>query len=113
MMMVLGKLERISNRITKKSDIENTNLQEFARVAANYGLKTTEKRKQLLYSLISDKNIQNLISENRVEVAKTATLELLDKWEDLTVYKKSNILAWDLQRITEYDILNNCFVLSC
>jgi hypothetical protein len=51
----LGKLERISNRITKKSDIENTNLQEFARVAANYGLKTTEKRKQLLYSLISDK----------------------------------------------------------
>ena len=79
------KLERVLNRIIKKSDIENTKLQEFARLAAKNRLKTTEKRKQFLYSLISDKNIQNLINENRVEDAKAATLELLNKWEGMSI----------------------------
>lgn len=79
------KLERILNRIIKKSDIENTKLQEFARIAAKNRLKTTEKRKQFLYFLISDKNIQNLINENRVEDAKAATLELLNKWEGMSI----------------------------
>ena len=75
------KLERILHRIIRKSDIENTKLQEFARLAAKNRLKTSEKRKQFLYSIIRDKNIQSLINENRVEDAKTATLELLNKWE--------------------------------
>lgn len=75
------KLERILHRIIRKSDIENTKLQEFARLAAKNKLKTSEKRKQFLYSIIRDKNIQSLINENRVEDAKTATLELLNKWE--------------------------------
>ena len=75
------KLERILHRIIRKSDIENTKLQEFARLAAKNRLKTSEKRKQFLYSVIRDKNIQSLINENRVEDAKTATLELLNKWE--------------------------------
>ena len=79
------KLERILNRIIKKSDIENTKLQEFARLAAKNRLKTTEKRKRFLYSLISDKNIQSLINENRVEDAKAATLELLNKWEGMSI----------------------------
>ena len=79
------KLERILYRIIKKSDIENTKLQEFARVAAKTRLKTTEKRKEFLYSLIRDKNIQCLINENRVEDAKTATLELLNKWENVSI----------------------------
>jgi precorrin-2 dehydrogenase/sirohydrochlorin ferrochelatase len=79
------KLERILYRIIKKSDIENTKLQEFARVAAKTRLKTTEKRKEFLYSLIRDKNIQCLINENRAEDAKTATLELLNKWENVSI----------------------------
>ena len=79
------KLERVLNRIIKKSDIENTKLQEFARLAAKNRLKTIEKRKRFLYSLISDKNIQNLINENRVEDAKAATLELLNKWEGMSI----------------------------
>jgi precorrin-2 dehydrogenase/sirohydrochlorin ferrochelatase len=79
------KLQRILHRIIKKSDVENTKLQEFARLAAKNRLKTTEKRKQFLYCLISDKNIQKLINEDRVEDAKTATLELLNKWEDMSI----------------------------
>ena len=79
------KLERILHRIIRKSDIENTKLQEFARLAAKNKLKTSEKRKQFLYSIIRDKNIQSLINENRVEDAKTATLELLNKWECMSI----------------------------
>lgn len=75
------KLERILHRIIRKSDIENTRLQEFARLAAKNRLKTSEKRKQFLYSIIRDRNIQSLINENRVEDAKSATLELLNEWE--------------------------------
>ena len=75
------KLERILNRIIRKSDIENTKLQEFARLAVKNRLRTSEKRKQFLYSIIRDRNIQSLINENRVEDAKTATLELLNEWE--------------------------------
>jgi precorrin-2 dehydrogenase len=75
------KLERILHRIIRKSDIENTKLQEFARLAAKNRLKTSEKRKQFLYSIIRDRNIQSLIDEDRVEDAKTATLELLNEWE--------------------------------
>jgi precorrin-2 dehydrogenase/sirohydrochlorin ferrochelatase len=75
------KLERILHRIIKKSDIENTKLQEFARIAAKPKLKTVKERKQFLYSLIQDNRIQNLITENRVEDAKSATRELLHKWE--------------------------------
>ena len=75
------KLERILNRIIRKSDIENTKLQEFARLAVKNRLKTSEMRKQFLYYIIRDRNIQNLINENRVEDAKTATLELLNEWE--------------------------------
>jgi precorrin-2 dehydrogenase / sirohydrochlorin ferrochelatase len=79
------KLERILYRIIKKSDIENTKLQEFARIAAKTRLKTTERRKEFLYSLIRDKNVQSLINEKRVEDAKSATLELLNKWEDMSI----------------------------
>ena len=74
------KLERILHRIIKKSDIENTKLQEFARLLKAKA-KTVKERKQFLYSLIQDNRIQSLITKNRVEDAKTATLELLHKWE--------------------------------
>ena len=79
------KLERMLYRIIKKSDIENTKLQEFARMAAKSKLKTTEMRKEFLYYLIRDKSIQNLINDNRVEDARTAALELLNQWEDKNI----------------------------
>jgi precorrin-2 dehydrogenase/sirohydrochlorin ferrochelatase len=74
------KTERILRRIIKKSDIENTKLQEFARTAAKPAIKTIGERKEFLYSLIHNEDIQNLIKEDRVDDAKTITLELLHKW---------------------------------
>ena len=74
------KAERILRRVIKKSDIGNTKLQEFARIAARSKIKTVKERKEFLYSLVYDKNIQNLIKEDRVDDAKSATLQLLNRW---------------------------------
>ena len=74
------KAERVLKRVIKKTDIENTRLQEFARNAARTKIHSVEDRKKFLYSLINDKSIQNLISENRIEDAKSSTIELLQKW---------------------------------
>jgi precorrin-2 dehydrogenase/sirohydrochlorin ferrochelatase len=74
------RAERVLKRIIKKSDAENVKLQEFARNAARPKLKTVWQRKEFLYSLIKDDNIQNLIKEERIEDAKSATLELLQEW---------------------------------
>ena len=75
------KAERVLRRIIKKADIENAKLQEFARQAARPHIKTVGERKDFLYSVIKNRQIQNLIKEDRIEDAKSATLELLHKWE--------------------------------
>lgn len=77
------KAERILRRTIKQSDIENTKLQEFARMAARPKIKTVIERKRFLYSLINDRNIQNLINENKIDEAKVAAIELLNHWSDL------------------------------
>jgi len=74
------KAERVLRRIIKKSDIQNTKLQEFARYAARPKIRTAKSRKEFLYSLTKDQHVQNLIKEDRIEDAKSATLELLQKW---------------------------------
>ena len=74
------RAERVLKKIIKKTDIENARLQEFARNAARPKLKTVEQRKEFLYSLIKNSHIQNLIKEERIDDAKSATLELLQEW---------------------------------
>lgn len=76
------KAERILRRTIKQSDIENTKLQEFARMAARPIIGTVLERKKFLYSLIQDEHIQKLINDNKTEEAKNLTLELLNKWSD-------------------------------
>jgi len=75
------KAERVLRRIIKKTDIENTRLQSFARVAAKSKFKSALERRRFLYSLINDDRIQKLIKENKTEDAKSTTLEILRKWE--------------------------------
>jgi precorrin-2 dehydrogenase/sirohydrochlorin ferrochelatase len=76
------KAERTLKKVITRSDIENTKLQEFARNAAKPKIKTVDKRKKFLYSIIHDQTIQNLIKEERFEDAKSTTLKLLEKWEN-------------------------------
>jgi len=76
------RAEKMLKRVIKKTDIENTKLQEFARNAAKSRIRSVEGRKKFLYSLLSDKYIQRLLMEDKIEDAKSSTIELLDKWED-------------------------------
>jgi precorrin-2 dehydrogenase/sirohydrochlorin ferrochelatase len=75
------KVEQVLRKIIRKTDIENAKLQEFARQAARPYIKTVGERKEFLYSVIKNRRIQNLIKEDRIEDAKSVTLELLQKWE--------------------------------
>jgi precorrin-2 dehydrogenase/sirohydrochlorin ferrochelatase len=75
------KAERVLRRVIKKTDIENTRLQSFARVAAKSKFKSALERRRFLYSLINDDRIQKLIKEDKTEDAKSTTLEILRKWE--------------------------------
>ena len=77
------KAERILRRTIKQSDIENTKLQEFARMAARPKIKTVIERKRFLYSIIKDKKIQNLINENKIDEAKVEAMERLNQWSNL------------------------------
>ena len=74
------RAERVLRKVIKKSDVENARLQEFARNVARPKIHTVEARKEFLYALLRDKRIQNLIKEDRIDEAKSATLELLRKW---------------------------------
>lgn len=76
------RAEKMLKRVIKKTDIENTKLQEFARNAAKSRIRSVEGRKKFLYSLLSDKYIQRLLMEDKIEDAKSSTIEILDKWED-------------------------------
>ena len=76
------KAERILRRIITKADIDNTKLQEFARMQARPIINTVSERKKFLYSLIRDEHIQTLIKDSRMEEAKTLTLKLLNKWSE-------------------------------
>lgn len=77
------KAERILRRTIKQSDIENTKLQEFARMAARPKIKTVIERKRFLYSIIRDQKIQKLINENKIDEAKVEAIERLNQWSDL------------------------------
>ncbi len=83
------RAERVLRRIIKKADIENAKLQDFARQAARPQLETVEERKEFLYSVVKNTQIQNLIKEDRIEDAKSATLELLQKWGKKTPHDSS------------------------
>ena len=74
------KAERVLKRVIKKTDIENTKLQEFARNAAKSRIESVEDRKKFLYSLINDKYIQSLLKEDKIEDAKSSTIHLLEQW---------------------------------
>jgi precorrin-2 dehydrogenase/sirohydrochlorin ferrochelatase len=75
------KIERMVHRSINDSDISNIILQEFARKKAKRKIGTVRERKQFLYSLIKDKNIQHLLRSNKLNEAKMTALHMLNNWE--------------------------------
>jgi precorrin-2 dehydrogenase/sirohydrochlorin ferrochelatase len=75
------KIERMVHRSINDSDISNIILQEFARKKAKRKIGMVRERKQFLYSLIKDKNIQHLLRSNKLNEAKMTALHMLNNWE--------------------------------
>lgn len=76
------KAERMLNKVISESDISNIILQEFARKMAKEKISTVKERKEFLYSLIKDKNIQYLLRSNKLDEAKmTASYMLKNRGE--------------------------------
>lgn len=78
------KIERMLRRIINDSDISNIILQEYARKRAKQEIDTVKERKEFLYSLIKDKNIQYLLRSNKLEEAKMTALQMLKNWEKMS-----------------------------
>ncbi|CAN5575213.1 hypothetical protein BH18THE1_BH18THE1_11060 [soil metagenome] len=74
------KAERMLNKIISESDISNIILQEFARKMAKEKIRTVKERKEFLYSLIKDKNIQYLLRSNKLDEAKMTASYMLKNW---------------------------------
>ena len=74
------KAERMLNKVISESDISNIILQEFARKMAKEKINTVKERKEFLYSLIKDKNIQYLLRSNKLDEAKMTASYLLKNW---------------------------------
>ena len=78
------KIERMLHKIINDSDISNIILQEYARKRAKQEIDTVKERKEFLYSLIKDKNIQYLLRSNKLEEAKMTALHILKNWEKMS-----------------------------
>ena len=74
------KIERMLRRIINHSDISNIILQEYARKKARQEIDTVKERKDFLYSLIKDKNIQYLLRSNKLDDAKMTAVHILKNW---------------------------------
>lgn len=78
------KIERMLHKIINDSDISNIILQDYARNRAKQEIDTVKERKEFLYSLIKDKNIQYLLRSNKLEEAKMTALQILKNWEKMS-----------------------------
>jgi precorrin-2 dehydrogenase/sirohydrochlorin ferrochelatase len=78
------RAERMLNKIISESDISNIILQEFARKMAKEKISTVKERKEFLYSLIKDKNIQYLLRSNKLDEAKMTASHILKNWEEVS-----------------------------
>jgi precorrin-2 dehydrogenase / sirohydrochlorin ferrochelatase len=74
------KIESMLRKTINDSDISNIILQEYARKRAKQEIDTVKERKEFLYSLIKDKNIQYLLRSNKLEEAKMTALQMLKNW---------------------------------
>jgi len=76
------RAERVLRRLIKKTDIEMAKLQEFARNAARSKIDTVTEGKEFLYSVEGNNDIQMMLKENKIEEARVATLNLLNRWSN-------------------------------
>jgi len=80
--IIKHKVENVLKNTIAKSDICNIEIQAFAREQAKKHIETSKDRKDFLYRLINNPEIQDLISKNNIDKVKEIIINTLDKLED-------------------------------
>ncbi|MFQ5573061.1 MAG: bifunctional precorrin-2 dehydrogenase/sirohydrochlorin ferrochelatase [Nitrosopumilaceae archaeon] len=73
--------EKVFKKIVNKDDIYQIKLQEIARNAAKGKIPTQKERKKFLYSVINDKQIKQLIKDEKLQKAQKRAMLLLKEWK--------------------------------
>ena len=79
--VIRDKLEDVIKNIIGQQDIDNIIIQEFAREQVKKCIKDQKKRREFLYNLTQDKEIQELILKKNIDKVKERIIKTLDKWE--------------------------------
>lgn len=79
--MIRDKIENNIKNIIGQQDIDNIRIQEFAREQVKKYIKDQHERRNFLYGLVYDKEIQELISKKNIDKVKERIIKALDKWE--------------------------------
>lgn len=80
--IIREKVENAIKNIIGKKDIDNIKIQEFTRQHAKGYISSQHDRKEFLYSLIYNEEIQELLAKNNIDKVKERIIKTLDKWED-------------------------------
>ena len=66
--------------IISEYDINQIQLQKFARSVAKEKLSTQLDRKEFLYSIIKDKRVKELLKDGKYKIAQTQVKKILREW---------------------------------
>jgi precorrin-2 dehydrogenase/sirohydrochlorin ferrochelatase len=80
--IIKEKIEDPIKNIIGKYYIDNIKIQEFARIWAKRYIEKPKERKDFLYSLINNSEIQKLLNENKFDIAKERIINIAGKLED-------------------------------
>jgi siroheme synthase-like protein len=80
--IIKDKIEKTIKNIIGKNDIDNIKIQEFARRHAKRYIENSTERKDFLYGILNNSEIQELISKNNIDKVKERIINTLEKLED-------------------------------
>jgi precorrin-2 dehydrogenase / sirohydrochlorin ferrochelatase len=80
--IIRDRIEKAIKNIIGKKDTDNIKIQEFAREHVRDYIENQHERRKFLYSIVDDREIQELIAKNNIGKAKERIINTLDKWED-------------------------------
>ena len=80
--IIRDRIENAIKNIIGKKDTDNIKIQEFAREHVRDYIENQHERRKFLYSIVDNREIQELIAKNNIDKAKERIINTLDKWED-------------------------------
>jgi precorrin-2 dehydrogenase/sirohydrochlorin ferrochelatase len=80
--IIKDKVEKNIKNIIGKNDIDNIKIQEFARRYAKRYIERSTERKDFLYGILNNSEIQELISKNNIDKVKERIINTLENLED-------------------------------